>query len=99
MLEYESSGSCSGYSKAHVPLHFAPTCATAFNVPLLVEFAAVHGLQPPPLRVMVACVAGGVLLLLLLLLLLKQGQVMFRYTSLMIPWTCGPVSSEKLIAT
>lgn len=60
MLTYEANGSCSGYSKSNVALHFAPTCATAFNVPLLIEFAAVAGLQPPPLRVLVACVAGDV---------------------------------------
>jgi hypothetical protein len=28
------------------------------QVPLLVEFAAVAGLQPPPLRVLVSCIAG-----------------------------------------
>jgi hypothetical protein len=59
-LTYASTGTCSGYSKTHVALHFAPKQATAFVVPLLVEFAAVAGLQPPPLRILVSCVAGDV---------------------------------------
>jgi hypothetical protein len=32
MLTYEAAGSCAGYSKAHVALHFKPTIATKFIV-------------------------------------------------------------------
>ena len=41
-------------------------------MPLLVEFAAVAGLQPPPLRVIVQCIAGegGVMTVLLLLMMM-----------------------------
>ncbi len=81
MLTYEAAGSCVGYGKSHVALHFKPTVATKFNVrvmqhqpqhvivtltihnpqvPLLVEFAPVAGLQLPPLRVLVCCIAGDV---------------------------------------
>ena len=32
MLTYEPAGSCVGYGKSHVALHFKPTIATKFNV-------------------------------------------------------------------
>jgi hypothetical protein len=32
MLTYEAAGSCVGYGKSHVALHFKPTVATKFNV-------------------------------------------------------------------